>query len=270
MTVLMPFSNDEFELQITPVGDSFIVAAPGFARALGFREAYDLIRSVPDDEKGSEIVRTPGGDQRVWHVTEAGFYRAIGQRQAARVRDLDVRAQVERFQSWVYGEVLPAIRRTGRYEPQAPAELDELEVARRYVAALEAKKALEVRVAELEPSAAAWDHLGSGDGDWPVADAAKILSRDPAITIGSGRLFARLDEWGWTFRAGDQRWRAKQAQVDLGRLSEIPQSHYHPRTGELVLDPPQVRIKPKGLAEIHRRLGGTSPIAAGSALELTA
>lgn len=127
----------------------------------------------------------------------------------------------------------------------------------------------EQRAAALEPSAAAWDHLGSGDGDWSVGDAAKILSRDPAIKTGQGRLFATLAEWGWLFRArGDGCWRPYQSAVDTGRLMEAPQSHYHPRTGDLVLDAPQVRITPKGLAEIHRRLGGTAPLAVSEQLAL--
>jgi hypothetical protein len=40
----------------------------------------------------------------------------------------------------------------------------------------------------------------------------------------------------------------------------VPNSRHDsnaPRTGELVLDPPQVRITTKGLQELHRRLGGT-------------
>ncbi len=39
-------------------------------------------------------------------------------------------------------------------------------------------------------------------------------------------------------------------------LSELASSHYHPRTGELVLDPPQIRVTVKGLGELHKRLGG--------------
>lgn len=117
MNQVQPFTNDEFSLDFIPDGDSFKVAASGLARALGFREAYDLLRSVPDGEKGSEIVRTPGGEQRVLAVTEAGFYRALGQRQTARIRNPQVRESVARFQSWVYGEVLPSLRRGGVQVP---------------------------------------------------------------------------------------------------------------------------------------------------------
>lgn len=120
MTDMQLFDNGEFELRLTPNGDSFRVAAPSLARDLGFKDAHDLVRNLPEAEKGAELVRTPGGDQRVWYVTEAGFYRAIGQRQVARIKDDEIRKQVARFQDWVYGEVLPAIRKTGGYSITLP------------------------------------------------------------------------------------------------------------------------------------------------------
>jgi DNA-damage-inducible protein D len=142
------------------------------------------------------------------------------------------------------------------------------EALRGWAAALDEVETVRAENAALQPAAAAWDHLASGDGDWCVADAAKILARDPAIRIGRNRLFNALHAWGWIYRGSDGAWRAMQSQVDCGRISEIPQSHYHPRTGELVLDPPQVRIKPKGLVEIHRKLGGSKPLAVQQQLAL--
>lgn len=233
-------------------GDPQFVIADA-CRALGIGNtsmAADRLDS--DDVSTAEVIDSMGRGQVVRVTSEAGLLDLIF---------MSRKPSARAFKRWVTHEVLPAIRKTGRYEIEQPAALDELEVARRYVAALEAKQALEARVAELAASAAAWDHLASGDGDWAVGDAAKILARDPAIRIGQGRLFKQLFEWGWTFRGGDSAWRVKQPQIECGRLSEIPQSHYHPRTGELVLDPPQVRIKPKGLVEIHKRLGGTAPLA---------
>lgn len=143
------------------------------------------------------------------------------------------------------------------------------EALRGWAQALEQVDAVQRQIESLAPAAAAWDHLASGDGDWCVADAAKILSNDPNIKTGRDRLFTILHSWGWTYRGVDRAWRVKQTQVECGRLSEIPQSHYHPRTGELVLDPPQVRVKPKGLVEIHRRLGGSVPLAVQQQLALT-
>lgn len=111
MTEIQPFTNEEFSLDLIPDGDSFKVVASGLARALGFRDAYRLAESIPEEEKGYTLARTPGGEQRILVVTEPGFYRALGQRQVSRIRNPQVRELVARFQSWVYGEVLPALRR---------------------------------------------------------------------------------------------------------------------------------------------------------------
>lgn len=122
-------------------------------------------------------------------------------------------------------------------------------------------KALTAQVAELEPAAASWNVLASGDGDFSVADAAKILSRDPSIKTGRDRLFGILHELDWAYvQNADHRYRAKQYAIERRWLSELPQSYTHPRTGELTLGAPQVRVTAKGLNELHKRLGGTAPV----------
>lgn len=146
MNDLQTFTSDEFNLVVTPHDDDgFRVQAPGLARALGFAAAKDMLRSIPDEEKGWETAPTPGGEQRVGYVTEAGFYRALGQRQPSRITDSAVRSMVERFQTWVYRDVLPALRKAGRYEvaPQfeiPPTYADALELAARQARELEAAK----------------------------------------------------------------------------------------------------------------------------------
>lgn len=169
--------------------------------------------------------------------------------------------EAKAFRKWVTSEVLPALRRDGSYSvhrlPTSFAEA--LELAAAQARELEAAAA---HIAEIAPAAQSWNVLASGDGDYSVGDAAKILSRDPAISVGERRLFTILHEHGWTYRQkGDQKWRAYQKAIDAGRLSEIPQSHYHPRTGELVLDPPQVRVLPKGVNDLRLILGGSVPLA---------
>lgn len=143
-------------------------------------------------------------------------------------------------------------------QAERPPELSRLELIQIAHQAETERLALEQRVTQLEPAAQAWSTLATAQGDYSVADAAKILSRDPGIELGRDRLFTVLRELGWAYRQqADGRHRPYQAAVDAGRLSELAVSHYHPRTGELVLDVPQVRVTVKGLGWLHRRLGGT-------------
>ncbi|WP_454113591.1 phage antirepressor KilAC domain-containing protein [Microbacterium maritypicum] len=125
------------------------------------------------------------------------------------------------------------------------------------LAVIEAQQMLEAsarQVAELTPRAEAWDELASATGDYEVADAAKMLAR-AGVETGRQRLFGQLKGLGWIYRAPSGKWKARQSAVDAGYLAEKPQSHHHPRTGELVLDPPQVRVTVRGLERLRVRLG---------------
>ncbi len=253
--------------------DGFHVPAPQIARALGFREAFDLMRNIPDSEKGSELVRTPGGEQLVGYLTEAGFYRALSQRQAARVTHPEMRARVARFQTWVFGSVLPAIRQTGTYSqyPAHPRELPSkkqlaqwvVEAEERADAEARARVHAEMRAKELEVPASAWSHMADSSGDYSVADAAKVLSRDPAISIGRNRLFDFLADQRWIFRhSGTGEWKAYQTQIESGRLAEKLSTPYlYEPTGEMRTSGPLIRVTPKGLQELHKRLGGADKLA---------
>jgi prophage antirepressor-like protein len=80
--------------------------------ALGVGNTGMAIGRLDDDEKGVISIDTPGGPQRVGIVSESGLYALIlgSRKQQAKV-----------FRKWVTSEVLPAIRRTGRYETTSPA-----------------------------------------------------------------------------------------------------------------------------------------------------
>ncbi|MCX5529017.1 phage antirepressor KilAC domain-containing protein [Streptomyces sp. NBC_00006] len=151
--------------------------------------------------------------------------------------------------------------KTREAEVGAPREMTKLEALQAAIESEQARIVAEARVAELEPAAHSWNTLASAEGDFSVADAAKILSRDPSINTGRNRLFGMLHELGWAYvQNADHRYRANQYAIERRWLSELPQSHYHPRTGELVLDAPQLRVTVKGLNELHKRLGGTAQL----------
>jgi len=78
---------------------------------LGLDNPSKALLDFPDDEKGITSGNTPGGNQSLLTVTEPGLYHLIFRSK---------KPDAERFQRWVFHEVLPQIRRTGRYA--SPAE----------------------------------------------------------------------------------------------------------------------------------------------------
>lgn len=100
------FKFGEQSLRVTMVdGEPHFFAADA-ARALGIAQVASTLRDFPSDEKGMHATHTPGGVQKVTILNEPGLYRLIFQSR---------KAEAERFKKWVFTEVLPAIRREGRY-----------------------------------------------------------------------------------------------------------------------------------------------------------
>ena len=75
--------------------------------ALGIENNRDAVSRLDDDEKLTSVVPTSGQNRQMWMVNESGLYNLIFQSRKAEARA---------FRRWVTGEVLPTIRRTGRYE----------------------------------------------------------------------------------------------------------------------------------------------------------
>jgi prophage antirepressor-like protein len=76
------------------------------ARVLAYGSPKDAGRCLRDKHKGSHLVRTPGGEQEMTIVNEAGLYRLMMKSKSPEAED---------FQDWITDEVLPTIRRTGTY-----------------------------------------------------------------------------------------------------------------------------------------------------------
>lgn len=111
-----PFQFNTIEVRVFEVDDVVWFVASDLAKILEYRTAADMTRILDEDERGTHIVRTPSGDQDMITINESGFFHAI-------LKSRKPEAQAVR--KWVTSEVLPAIRKTGRYEltPEPPREL---------------------------------------------------------------------------------------------------------------------------------------------------
>ncbi|SDJ61334.1 BRO-N domain-containing protein [Pseudomonas indica] len=106
MSLPLEFSFDGAAVRVVLVeGEPWWVAAD-VALSLEYRMASDMTRSLDEDERGTQIVRTPSGDQEMLIINESGLYSAI-----LRSR----KASAKRFKKWVTAEVLPSIRKHGAY-----------------------------------------------------------------------------------------------------------------------------------------------------------
>lgn len=258
---ITPFTYDGQQVRVLDIeGEPWFVAAD-VARILSYRKASDMVRTVAEDEKGAQMVRTPGGEQQATCLTEAGLYTVILARQAGYIDNPEAKAFVKAFQRWVTHEVLPQIRKTGAYGTPSAPELTGPELLARAV--LEATETLRRREAQLAaqaeqlaivgPKADAFDLWLSSNVDYSVAAASQALVKAGAQNMGRNRLFSWLQLHKWVYR--DQRGdlRPYQGRVDGGHLAVKLGSQLNTRTGELFATV-TIRVTPKGLALLARRM----------------
>lgn len=104
---VIPFRFKDKEVRTLLVDGLPWFVASDVSAALLYGEASAMTRHLDEEEKGLSIVQTLGGDQEMLVINESGLYSAI-----LRSR----KAEAKRFKKWVTAEVLPAIRKSGRYE----------------------------------------------------------------------------------------------------------------------------------------------------------
>ena len=152
-------------------------------------DSGDLI-SVEVTTKGKnqhgEFTRTTS----MTYIGEANLYRCIFQSK---------KEEAKAFQNWVFGEVLPQIRKTGGYIPVS-AEDDEKTVLAKALGIM--KRTLEEKnrlIEEQRPMAELGKQVSGSDENIMVGEMAKILYEN-GIEIGRRRMFKWLRENGYIFK----------------------------------------------------------------------
>lgn len=109
----MSFSFENMPVRTLGNPETPLFVAIDVVKALGFKDTINPIKRHVDPEDLIKVeIETAGGRQTVNAVNESGLYALIfGSK-------LDT---AKRFKRWVTSEVLPAIRRTGRYETDQSA-----------------------------------------------------------------------------------------------------------------------------------------------------
>lgn len=213
--------------------------------------------TVISNEVGSNLDK----GRKVLIVNESGLYALI----------MGSRKPVTRpFRRWVTDEVLPSIRKTGRYvEPAAPKT--RVELARDLLAAEERAEALAkdldaktnmlsgavAAIAENAPKVEAFEELMSADGTFSLAQAAQLVG------VGRQTLIEKLAAWKvLMLRPGhSDHLRPYQAQIHLERFTCVAQTvditHGDGTTEKLVKS--TTRVTAKGVEWIRTMLRAGGP-----------
>lgn len=205
--MIQVFENKEFgKVRTVEENGKVMFVASDVAKALGYSRPADAVSAHC---KGSVKHRLPtnGGMQDLKIIPEGDVYRLVTHSKLP---------AAEKFESWVFDEVLPAIRKTGTYSipkdyPSALRALaDQCECNQKLMAENQAMK----------PKALFADAVKSSKTSILVGELAKLIKQN-GVELGEKRLFTWLRDNGYLMSRKCSDWNMPtQKSMELG-LFEI-------------------------------------------------
>ena len=219
------FENAQFgQVRVIDENGKPLFCGSDVAKALGYSEPH---KAVMRHAKGGmkRPIPTNGGTQEMLFIPEGDVYRLITRSKLP---------AAERFESWVFDEVLPSIRKSGGYiagqESMTDAELlsKALLVAKRQI------DARDKQIADMQPKALFADAVSASSSSILIGELAKLL-RQNGRDIGQNRLFQWLREQGYLCTKGSTYNCPTQRSMELG-LFEIKETAITHSDGHITIN----------------------------------
>lgn len=153
------------------------------AQILGYSNPRDAIsrHCRKDGVVFHDIIDSMNRTQKLKCISEGNLYRLISKSKLP---------AAEKFERWIFDEVLPTIRKTGRYHVQQRKDSymidDPIARAQRWIEEQKEKHALQQQLQLIEPKAEIYDIAMSAGNAQPMSVIAKTLG------IGRNKLFEFL------------------------------------------------------------------------------
>lgn len=212
------FNNEQFGALRTYEEDGQILfCGKDVAASLGYKNTNDAMKKHCKGVAKRYPLQTAGGIQEFVFITEPDLYRLIIHSKLP---------TAEKFERWVFEEVLPAIRRTGGYMVAKQDETPEQIMARAVLVAQDTIERQKKQIDELKPKALFADAVAASDGTCLVGELAKMLKQN-GVNIGQNRLFSWLRENGYLGKTGSNRNVPTQRSMEQGlfRIKETAVTH---------------------------------------------
>lgn len=220
MADLQIFENEQFGQIRTVEGDGKVMfCGKDVAAALGYVKTADAIRTHC---KGVCELETPscGGVQKMKYITEGDLYRLITHSRLP---------EAEKFERWVFDEVLPSIRRHGAYMTADTIDkvLQDPDFGIRLLSELkserEERQRLEAEAEKNQPKVLFADSVSASHTTILIGELAKLIKQN-GVDIGQKRLFEWLRNNGYLIkRKGTDRNMPTQKSMKMG-LFEVKET----------------------------------------------
>lgn len=216
MNEITIFESPEFGSVRTLEGTNGDVLFCGtdIAKALGYSNTRKALSDHCKENGVTKryIIDSMGRDQEAAFITEGNVYRLIARSKLP---------AAEKFEHWVFDEVLPSIRKHGAYmtddalhraitEPdfliQLATELKEEQAKR---------KALETKVETDAPKVLFADSVTGSESSMLIGDMAKLLKQN-GVDMGQKRFFEYLRNHGYLMKTGVSYNMPTQRSMELG------------------------------------------------------
>ena len=186
------FNNEQFgNVRIIEEAGKFLFCGSDVAKALGYARPNDAIAAHCRYTAKRSIPHPPAADKQIdmIFIPAGDVYRLITH---SKLPD------AEKFERWVFDEILPAIRKTGGYIAGEENMTDDELVAKALIITTEKLKQREARIAALSAQIEEdrpYTHFGksisASDAAILLGDFAKVAANS-GIPIGRNRLFKWL------------------------------------------------------------------------------
>lgn len=216
---LQIFNSPEFgQVRMLEISNKPYFVASDIAKALGYRNIQDAIlrhcrwvvkHDVPHPQSKDKTIE-------VNVIPEGDIYRLVSHSELP---------SAEKFETWVFDEVLPTIRKHGMYATNEL--LDNPDLLIQVATALKEERAktkeLQTEVNRMKPKEIFADAVATSHTSILIGDLAKILKQN-GVDIGANRLFEWMRNKGFLIKRKGADWNMPtQYSMELG-LFEVKES----------------------------------------------
>lgn len=233
MQALQVFNFESHDVRSLLINNEPWFVGKDVADILGYQNgSRDINRHVDEEDRKNYRNGTFDSPRGMTFINESGLYSLVLSSKLP---------SAKKFKRWITSEVLPTLRKTGKYSIN---EMDSKELLARAV--IESQRLIEEKdrqIEEMKPKALFTDAVSASKGSVTIGAFAKMLTKN-GVTIGQNRLYAWLRENGYLVKDGRNKNVATQRYIEQG-LFELKENLTF-ENGEPIIRKPTTMITGKG------------------------